>query len=207
MGLSDFLWRVRPAADEARVLVRCGALDSLLPGANRAGLMWALARWERREEMRRGAGRLFDDGEEENVPALRPDPEIVRLRREFSVLGFLCDRHPMVLFGGDPAVAGAVKAHRLDRHAGRRVRVAGWLITGKKVRTRHGEPMEFLSFEDETGIVETVFFPGAYDRFCRILEVGRPYLLSGKVEQEWGAATLTVDHVRPLAGPRGPSFE
>ncbi|WP_373497797.1 OB-fold nucleic acid binding domain-containing protein, partial [Desulfococcus sp.] len=183
---------------EARALVRCGSLDGLLPGASRASLMWALARWERREHMRGGAQPLFGGGDGADLPVLKPDPEIVRLRREFAVLGFLCDRHPMVLFEGDPAVAGAVKADRLDRHAGKTVRVAGWLITGKKIRTRHGEPMEFLSFEDETGIVETVFFPGAYDRFCRILEVDRPYVLSGKVAREWGAVTLTVDHVRPL---------
>jgi DNA polymerase III alpha subunit len=44
---------------------------------------------------------------------------------------------------------------------GRRVRLAAWLITGKVVHTRHGDPMEFLTFEDETGIVETTFFPGA----------------------------------------------
>ena len=197
-GLSDFLSRAGPDAAEARALVRCGALDGLLPGANRAALMWALARWERRVHMRGGAQPLFGGGDGADLPVLKPDPEIVRLRREFAVLGFLCDRHPMVLFEGDPAVAGTVKADRLDRHAGRRVRVAGWLITGKKIRTRHGDPMEFLSFEDETGIVETVFFPGACDRFCRILEMGRPYLLSGKVETEWGAVTLTVHHVRPL---------
>ena len=160
--------------------------------------MWALARWERRERDRGGVRALFSGGDGADIPALKPDPEIVRLRREFAVLGFLCDRHPMVLFEGDPAVAGTVKADRLYRHVGKTVRIAGWLITGKKVRTRHGDPMEFLSFEDETGIVETVFFPGAYDRFCGILEVGRPYVLSGKVTREWGAVTLAAAHVRPL---------
>ena len=200
-SLSDFLSRVRPDATEARALVRCGALDGLLPGANRAALMWALARWERRERDRGGARALFGGGDGADIPVLKPDPEIVRLRREFAVLGFLCDRHPMVLFDGDPAVAGTVKADRLDRHAGKAVRVAGWLITGKKIRTRHGDPMQFLSFEDETGTIETVFFPEAYDRFCRILEVGRPYVLSGKVAREWGALTLTAAHVRPLGNP------
>ncbi|WP_234979157.1 DNA polymerase III subunit alpha [Desulfococcus multivorans] len=192
-NLSDFLSRVRPDAAEARALVRCGALDGLLPGANRAALMWALARWEQQER----SLSLFED--EATIPVLNPDAEIVRLRREFAVLGFLCDRHPMALFEGNPAVVGTVKADCLDRHAGRRVSVAGWLITGKTVRTRRGDPMEFLSFEDETGVFETVFFPEAYDRFCAILEVNRPYVLSGKAVREWRAVTLTVDGVRPLA--------
>ena len=102
---------------------------------------------------------------------------------------------------GGPAVAGTVKADRLDRYVGRTVRVAGWLITGKKVRTRHGDPMEFLSFEDETGIIETVFSPGACERFRRILKVERPYILSGKVMPEWGAVTLAAEHARLLRNP------
>jgi DNA polymerase-3 subunit alpha/error-prone DNA polymerase len=73
------------------------------------------------------------------------------------------------------------------------------LITGKVVRTKSGDPMEFLTFEDETGIVETTFFPIVYDRFCHLIDRGRPYILAGEVEQNWGAVTLTVSHVRPLS--------
>jgi DNA polymerase III alpha subunit len=60
------------------------------------------------------------------------------------------------------------RRHQTDAHrqgeppsglVGQRVRLAAWLVTGKVVHTRHGDPMEFLTFEDETGIVETTFFP------------------------------------------------
>ncbi|MGD9057959.1 MAG: DNA polymerase III subunit alpha, partial [Desulfobacterales bacterium] len=44
-GLRDFLERVRPAEDEARSLINCGALDALNPGSNRAALLWELACW------------------------------------------------------------------------------------------------------------------------------------------------------------------
>jgi DNA polymerase-3 subunit alpha/error-prone DNA polymerase len=44
--------------------------------------------------------------------------------------------------------------------------------------------------------VETTFFPDTYQRFCHILDRGRPYLLWGLVEENWGAVTLTVDGVR-----------
>jgi len=91
--------------------------------------------------------------------------------------------------------AGAVKAAELPRRVGRRIRFAGWLITGKVVETKQGEPMEFLTFEDETGLVETTFFPEVYRRFCHLLDRERPYLLSGKVEEDWGAVTLTVEQV------------
>jgi DNA polymerase-3 subunit alpha/error-prone DNA polymerase len=60
------------------------------------------------------------------------------------------------------------------------------------------DPMEFLTFEDETGIVETSFFPQAYRRFCHIIYRRRPYLLTGTVEEDWGAITLTVDQVERI---------
>ena len=46
-----------------------------------------------------------------------------------------------------------------------------------------------------TGLVETTFFPKTYDRFCHMIEHQRPYLLLGKVQEDWGAVTLTVDKV------------
>ena len=61
------------------------------------------------------------------------------------------------------------------------------------------DPMAFLTFEDETGVVKTTFFPKTYDRFCHLIDHGRPYLLGGKVEQNWGATTLTVSHVQQLS--------
>ena len=75
---------------------------------------------------------------------------------------------------------------------------AGWLITGKVVNTKQGDPMKFLTFEDETGIIETVFFPKVYARFCHCLDYGKPYFLFGKLESDWGAITLTVETTRQI---------
>jgi DNA polymerase-3 subunit alpha/error-prone DNA polymerase len=201
-GLGDFLERVRPDATGLRALIHCGALDRLVPGASRAELLWESAR---RPPTRSTAGRsarnrsLFEaPGADERTPRLPPDDACERLRREFDVLGFLCDRHPIELYADAVHRAGAVKAADVPRRVGRRVRFAGWLITGKVVETKKGEPMEFLTFEDETGLLETTFFPEAYRRFCHLLDRERPYLLSGKVEEDWGAVTLTVEKVSVL---------
>ena len=58
--------------------------------------------------------------------------------------------------------------------------------------------MEFISFEDTSALYETIFSPKAYARFCHILNRSRPYVLTGLVEEEFGACTLTVDSVRLL---------
>jgi error-prone DNA polymerase len=55
--------------------------------------------------------------------------------------------------------------------------------------------MKFVSFEDPTGIYETVFFPKAYHQFCHMLNKMRPYILKGKVEEDCGAINITVNWI------------
>jgi error-prone DNA polymerase len=196
-SVTDFLSRAQPDDAEARHLIDCGTLDAFSPDNNRASLIWALAA---AGTTRKTAPSLFDKPAPPiPPPPLPPDNRRDRLRREFAVLGFLCDRHPMALYETGLKNAAITKARDLHRFVGKRIRMAGWLLTGKVVHTKHGEPMEFLSFEDETGLVETTFFPKVYDKFCHMIDWGRPYLLSGKVEENWGTITLTVDTVAPLA--------
>jgi DNA polymerase-3 subunit alpha/error-prone DNA polymerase len=205
-GFGDFLDRVQPDEGEARALIQSGALDNLMPGASRGDFFWELARWLKSRSARKspGQGSLFEGcTAARHIPPLPPDDPLERLRREFAALGFLCDRHPMELYAHVVQRLGTIQAIEVPRHVGRKVRFAGWLITGKVVETKHGEPMEFLTFEDESGVVETTFFPDAYRRFCHIIDRERPYLLSGKVEEDWGAVTLTVERVSALTPPGG----
>ena len=218
-SMEDFLARARPDIEEARALIHAGACDALaVPGEDRAGLLWRCLAWHRQKKRcpdnpgrrvgarkhRRPALDLFDRAASiQAPPPLPPVQERARLRRQFAALGFLCDRHPMELYAAALAGREVIKAAHLRRHAGRRVCCAGWLITGKLVPTKKGEPMEFLTFEDETGVMETTFFPRAYRAFCHILDWNRPFILWGKVEQDFGAVTLTVDRVERLANPKG----
>ncbi len=191
----DFLERVKPDHHEARSLIHAGAFDLLHPQERRASLLWVLARWRTFRPERTGAGRLFNGRTGIPIPAFPPETERTRLRREFAALGFLCDRHPMVLYADALQKHRICKAKDLPRFVGKHVRIAGLLITGKVVYTRHGDPMEFLTFEDETGLVETTFFPKAYRRFCSLLENSRPFILYGKIEEDFGAVSMNVMHV------------
>jgi DNA polymerase-3 subunit alpha/error-prone DNA polymerase len=202
-SLRDLLQRVRPDETEARALIHCGAIDSLNPAGTRAALMWELACWLKARSGKSASKTRSLFGEPKSdpgdqLPPLPADDERERLRHEFAVLGFLCDRHPMRFYNRTIAKLHTVKAVDLPRFVGRHVRMAGWLVTGKVISTKHGDPMEFLTFEDETGIVETTFFPQAYRHFCHMIDRNRPYLLTGKVEADWGATTLTVDKVNRI---------
>jgi DNA polymerase III alpha subunit len=71
-------------------------------------------------------------------------------------------------------------------------------VTGKVIATVREEPMEFISFEDTSALYETTFFPKAYARFCHMMRRSRPYILSGRVDEDFGVVSLTVDSVRLL---------
>jgi DNA-directed DNA polymerase III PolC len=197
-SVADFLCRVRPAEDEARVLIHAGALDSLSTKNNRAALLWELACFHRGQSSTKVLS-LFDLVLPE-PPSLPVPDRLEQLRREYEALGFLCRAHPLSFFV--KIGKGLTTAHALPGCSGRRVRFAGWLLTGKLVSTKTGEVMEFLTFEDETGMVEATFFPGVYRRYAHLLTSGRPYLLTGLVEQDFGAVTLTVDSVEIMKGVR-----
>jgi DNA polymerase-3 subunit alpha/error-prone DNA polymerase len=197
----DFLDRVTPARDEAEALIHAGALDALPPrtDGNRGLLIWLLAAWHKGR--RAGAGLFPLDPV---PPRLPPQEEIQRLRNQYRVLGFLCDRHPIELFAGQRQRYRALTVRdllNLPQAAVRlrhRLRFIGWLIADKLVRTKRGEPMEFLSFEDETGLIECTLFAGSYARYCHALALGGPFVLSGFLDEDFAVRTLIIEHLVPL---------
>jgi error-prone DNA polymerase len=134
------------------------------------------------------------------MPRCHPSayPPSLLLRHELDTLGFYLSIHPLERYSDVLKRLHYVKACDLHRHVGEHVTTIGWLVTGKTVQTKDGDPMKFVSFEDTTGIYEAVLFPKVYDRFCHMLSEMRPYLLKGKVEQDFTAVALTVHWIEFL---------
>jgi DNA polymerase-3 subunit alpha/error-prone DNA polymerase len=55
--------------------------------------------------------------------------------------------------------------------------------------------MSFLSFEDETGMYETVIFPQVYDKYHTFLFDQRPLVVYGKVVDDHGALIVEVSKI------------
>ena len=128
-------------------------------------------------------------------PRAPPYGPLVRLRHELETLGLLVSGHPLELYGPRLHRLPLVPAAALSEHVGKKVTTAGWFVTGKTVMTLRREPMEFVSFEDTTALYETTFFPRAYERFCHLMGYSRPYLLRGRVVEDYGAISLNVEDV------------
>jgi len=190
----DFLQRVHPHRDESRALIQAGAMDGVSQGKKKGELFWELAQFHCLAKLQQTSS-LFAM-HLPPVPDLQPDTPVDALRQEYQALGFLCNAHPLQLI--HIHTKGMTRAHTISGKAGKHITFAGWLITGKLVSTKTGEVMKFLTFEDETGIVETVFFPKVYRRYAGILTTGNAYILQGMVEEEFGVETLTVERVEKI---------
>ncbi len=193
-NIGDFFRRTQPADNEARALIHAGAVDNLEPERTRTVLLWQWASFQRLLHDKRCVS-LFEV--RLPLPPPLPSPDLKSmLRREYEILGFLCDYHPLQFFNHQGK--GLLKVAALPDRIGQRVQLIAWLLTGKMVSTKTGEVMEFLTFEDETGQIETTFFPEVYRNHAHMLQSGRGYLLTGMVEKDFGALTLTVDKVSNL---------
>jgi DNA-directed DNA polymerase III PolC len=187
----DFLRRVPIDAEDVRRLVKAGGFDDLEGKERRPRLLWELLARGAVEPA--GAPSLFDQ------PPVLPEPPgydgRTVLNQELETLGMLVSCHPLDLHRRAIARIKPLPAWELGAWEGRYVTMIGWWVTGKPVQDKDGRPMEFVTFEDTTGLFDATFFPQAYARFCRKLTRLRPYLLKGKVEEAFGVATLTVEWV------------
>jgi len=196
-SLQDFLDRTRPhlRLQDVRVLIKAGCFDDLAEKPPRSVLLWQALQFFAQKE---STPTLFP------VPTALPRkahnlfPRRVLLNQEKETLGFLLSVHPLELYASSLERIDHVHAQDLPLLVGKTVSIAGWLVTGKTVHTRDGDPMKFITFEDPTGIYETVFFPKVYHRYCHLLNASRPYLLKGRVEENFGVVTVTVHRLRFL---------
>jgi DNA polymerase-3 subunit alpha len=86
----------------------------------------------------------------------------------------------------------------MHRYAGRRVRMRGLAISHKRVPTKTGAWMKFLSLEDLSGTFEAVLFADVYARCTESALGAGPFALEGRVEIDHGVPSLTVTDLAPL---------
>jgi DNA polymerase III alpha subunit len=139
------------------------------------------------------------------VPVLKEYAPERRRREEYETLGFMTGAHPMELHAEQLRRYRLCPSTELHQHVGRHVLAAGMLTAAKPVHARSDEPMEFATFDDGHGLIETVLFPDLYRERGHVLFDHGPFIFRGKVEEEFGAVTLSVTHLDRLARARARS--
>ncbi len=189
LSLADFRQRVRPGPEALALLIRSGALD--WTGQSRPALFLEA---DLSPECEQGQpAELFP---EQDSPGWSPSDysEERRLWDQWHLLGFilgrplfsfLCSRFP-THHPGPPLI----DSRQLRAHRGRLVRVRGIVSTGRHTFTQDGRPLQFLSLEDDYGLVEVSLFPGTCEQ-VPYMTLG-PYEATGVVEEHYGVFALTA---------------
>jgi DNA-directed DNA polymerase III PolC len=212
-SLTDFLQRVTIGSETLALLIQVGGFD--FTGQSRPALMLEAAI----EERTKGSGVFFrppgsDSADSQTfVEGLKKTPDPIRAptvregdsspydwmpadysqvrqwREEREHLGFLAGPPLMVLFR--PLLPkGLQDSRQLATHIGRLIRLAGLVATGRHTETKNGEEMQFITLEDEWGLVDVTLFP----RLCPPvphLGIG-PYIVEGDVEEQHDVLTVTA---------------
>ena len=129
----------------------------------------------------------------------KPMTEGERLVADYAGTGLTIGRHPMALRRDDLAMRGVLRASDLHvTRQGRRVRVAGMVITRQRPGTAKG--FVFLTLEDETGIANIIVRPDLFAR-DRLVIVEEPFLIvDGVLQNQDGVTSVRAEQIVGLRG-------
>ncbi|HEX6464611.1 MAG TPA: DNA polymerase III subunit alpha, partial [Vicinamibacterales bacterium] len=145
------------------------------------------------------APRSTDHGSRITESPLKPMSVPERLLADYAGTNLTIGPHPMSLRRQELALRGVLRARDLPegRH-GRRVRIAGAVITRQRPGTAKG--FVFLTLEDETGIANIIVRPDLYAEL-RSVVITEPYLLvEGTLQIQEGVTSVKAERVQALGG-------
>jgi len=211
-SIEDVVQRTGLRRDELTTLADIGALNAFTN--ERRSALWQV------ERAVRPAGELFAEGKSPEPKAQSPEPKAQppttnhqpptssplramdsgeRLQADYAGMGLTIGPHPMALRRSDLSLRGVMRAADLPgARNGRRVRVAGMVITRQRPGTAKG--FVFLTLEDETGISNIIIRPDLFDRE-RMVVVRQPFLIvDGVLQHQDGVLSVRAERVEGIEG-------
>ena len=86
-------------------------------------------------------------------------------------------------------------SRQLAAMVGGHVRIAGVLEAIRTATTQRGGKMIFLTLDDEFGLFEVTIFPNVRKRTRAAFNYQGTYVVSGRVQEQYGTVTITADSV------------
>jgi error-prone DNA polymerase len=223
-SIDDLVARAGLRRDELVTLADIGALNTF--GYDRRSALWQaeravrpsgeLFKYETAEDAEYAEQDFSPSASSYQLPAPSPEPrtasheiegecplkpmtETERLVADYAGMGLTAGRHPMALRRDDLVMRGVLRASDLvTARQGRRVRVAGMVITRQRPGTAKG--FVFLTLEDETGIANIIVRPDLFAR-DRLIIVEEPFLIvDGVLQNQDGVTSVRAEQVLGMRG-------
>ncbi|MDZ5472495.1 DNA polymerase III subunit alpha [Bacillus sp. 31A1R] len=205
VDLFDLCLRVPPRAVNRKTLeslIHSGSLDEF--GEDRAVLLAsldvALDHAQLVNPFDTSEGDLFAEDEffiKPKYVEVDPIRSEDKLQFEKEALGLYLSDHPVSIFKKYFGDLGAKQLSQIQDSKGNVTSVV-YILESKKIRTKKGEAMAFLTISDQTGDMEAVAFPTVFNRISVLLQKGSIIMLSGKIDIRDGKGQFIVQNARDM---------
>ncbi|MFM1996155.1 MAG: hypothetical protein RLZZ111_542 [Planctomycetota bacterium] len=192
--LAELVRRARLDRESLLHLARAGAFGSL--GLDRRRAVWEALRCLDEPEDRpllAGLAETEEDDDEPALPALTRQEEVLA---DYRTAGLSLEAHPLSFERDALAARGIVTvAAAVAAAEGRRVRVAGIVLTRQRPATASG--MIFLTIEDETGSANIVVRPAVWEAADHAARRGAAVVVEGRVQRRGPVVHIVATRLCP----------
>lgn len=208
-SIEDFLARIHDKdmnKKSLESLIKCGALDAFGDRAQLLGNLDTLLAFNKKaqDQARKGQEDLFADLPLAGATAklkLDPAPLITTMQKltfEKELLGLYISDHPFKKFAPLLTTTTPLSRIQAGKSAEEMVHVAGIVTAIKKIVTKSGKPMVFVTLEDSTGSVELVVFPKLLELAPGLWQEHALISVHGKVSDKDGVPKILAENAEIL---------
>lgn len=131
-------------------------------------------------------------------PHLKELPELpmpALLEKEYEVFGFYLSGHPASYLKETIQFEGLDLSAVASLHQNQYIQIAGFLSSLRKIKTKKGDAMAFLDFEDESGTLSTVLFSEVLEKVRNIAIEGTFLLAEGRTQLRNNSIQLVLTNL------------
>ncbi|MBL7700009.1 MAG: DNA polymerase III subunit alpha [Chitinophagaceae bacterium] len=184
-SLHDFIERLSPQIAQLNILIKIDAFR--FTGRNKKELMWDANFLQKHHKNPAGRQLFKAEPVKFALPHLAQHP-LDEAIDQIEILGFpLCNAFELA----DDDVTQYIAAKDIGAHLGKEIKMLGYLITTKEVRTTKNDIMVFGTFLDVNGDwLDTLHFPDVLKKYP--VNGKGFYRLHGTVSEDFGVFTLEI---------------
>lgn len=201
-NIFDFVERMKGKTINKRQmehLIMAGAFDSL--SSNRRQLFDNLELLMRYgNEDVRAPGLFGADVTRPKLTAVADWPALVKLRHEFSAVGFYLTAHPLDVYTAtltNIPIQSSVDV-LAQTHADQNVRLAGIVLSKQERVAKSGQRYAFLSLSDASGVFEVTLFSETLSQYRNMVVPGSALLLTVSTQFSKDSLRLTCQSMESL---------
>lgn len=207
-SIADFVSRIQSKDLNKKSLesmIKAGTFDTMAERNQLLQNMEKLLETARESQKTKSSGQrgLFDNanaGFTSNITLDAADAatQTEKLAWEKDLLGLFVTAHPLdeykTFFAGQVSPLNKIK-HSIS---GQKVRVGGIIASVKKIITKTGRPMIFMSLEDLTDRTEVIVFPKILAKNPEVFQENKIVFIVGKVEHRNDAPQIVCDEIEEI---------